>query len=345
MKNKIFLMAAVLFGLFTASCTNDDQNFDDYEYSAVYFAYQFPVRTITLGEDIFDTSLDNQHKCKIMGTVGGVYENNKEVTIDVSVANALTSNLLFNSGGDQIVAMPANYYTLLSNKIVIPKGQISGGVEVQLTDAFFADPLAIKKTYVIPLQMTKVVNADSILSGKALVANPLRPIASDWSVAPKDYVFYAIKYVNPWDGFYLRRGKDTFVGNNGNTALNRVVTRHNQYVEKDQVNRINTLSMKTIDFPVTIKDNTGANINFNLVLTFDDNNGCTISGNNSTQFTATGTGKFVKRGEKNSWGSKDRDALYLDYKVNFQDFTLTTQDTLVLRDRGVTAELFTPVAK
>nr|WP_294785255.1 DUF5627 domain-containing protein [uncultured Flavobacterium sp.] len=343
MKNKIFLMAAVLFVLLTA-CTNEEQDFADYEYSAVYFAYQFPVRTITLGEDIFDTSLDNAHKCKIMGTLGGVYNNDKEVTIDVSVANSLTSNLLFNSGGDQIVAMPANYYTLLSNKIVIPKGEIIGGVEVQLTDAFFADPLAIKKTYVIPLQMTKVVNVDSILSGKALVANPLRALSSDWSVTPKDFVFYAIKYVNPWDGFYLRRGKDTFVGNNGNTALNRVVTRHSAYVEQDQVSRINTLSLKTIDFPITIKDNVGANVNFNLVLTFDNENNCTISGN-TTQFTATGTGKFVKKGEKNSWGSKDRDALYLDYKVNFQDFSLTTKDTLVLRDRGVTTQLFTPVAK
>lgn len=344
MKNKIFLMLTVLFVSLTG-CTNEDQDFNDYEYTAVYFAYQFPVRTITLGEDIFDTTLDNQHKCKIMGTLGGVYSNDKEVTIDVSVANSLTSNLLFNSAGDQIVAMPSNYYNLSSDKIIIPKGQIVGGIEVQLTDAFFADPLAIKKTYVIPLQMTKVVNADSILSGKALVANPLKAISGNWSVAPKDFIFYAIKYVNPWDGFYLRRGKDTFVGNNGNTALNKVVTRHNTYVEQDQVSRINTLSMTTIDFPVTIKDNAGVNINFNLVLTFDDKNNCTVSGNNNAQFTATGTGKFVKRGEKNSWGSKDRDALYLDYKVNFQDFNVTTKDTLVMRDRGVTTELFTPVVK
>lgn len=337
-------MFAVLFVLLT-SCTNEDQNFNDYEYTAVYFAYQFPVRTITLGEDIFDTTLDNQHKCKIMGTLGGVYENDKDITIDVSVANALTSNLLFNNAGEQIVAMPSNYYTLLSNKMVIPKGQIIGGIEVQLTDAFFADPLAVKKTYVIPLQMTKVVNADSILSGKALVTNPLRALASDWSVTPKDFVFYAIKYVNPWDGFYLRRGKDTYVGNNGNTTLNKVVSRHNIYVESDQVSRINTLSLNKIDFPITVKDNAGTNVNFNLVLTFDDKNNCTISGNNNAQFTATGTGKFVKKGEKNSWGSKDRDALYLDYKVNFQDFNITTKDTLVLRDRGVTTELFTPVAK
>ncbi|HEX9152530.1 MAG TPA: DUF5627 domain-containing protein [Flavobacterium sp.] len=53
----------------------------------------------------------------------------------------------------------------------------------------------------------------------------------------------------------------------------------------------------------------------------------------------------MKRGEKNSWGSKDRDALYLDYTVNLASFKVATNDTLVLRDRGVKAETFNPVLK
>ena len=343
MKNKIFLMlTAVLVSM--ASCTNQDAEFDNFDHQSVYFAYQYPVRTITLGEDIFDTTLDNQHKCKIMGTLGGVYSNDNDVTIDIAVANSLPAGFLFNAGENEIVAMPSNYYTLSSNQIVIPKGQITGGVEVQLSDAFFADPLSVKKTYVIPIEMKKVVNADTILSGKALVPNPLKLLSTDWSVAPKDYVLYAVKYVNPWDGNYLRRGKDVIVGNNGNTALNKTVVRHSTYVEGDQVSKINTVSLNTIDFPVVVKDAYGVNINFNLTLTFDNENNCTISGS-STLFTASGTGKFVKKGEKNSWGSKDRDALYLDYKVNFQDFNVATKDTLVLRDRGVTAAVYSPVKK
>ena len=35
--------------------------------------------------------------------------------------------------------------------------------------------------------------------------------------------------------------------------------------------------------------------------------------------TATGTGKFVQDGEKNSWGNKDRDAIYLKYTVDFSN--------------------------
>lgn len=343
MKNRILLMlTAVLVSMI--SCTNQDAEFDNFDHQSVYFAYQYPVRTITLGEDIFDTTLDNQHKCKIMGTLGGVYKNDKDVTIDIAVANSLPAGFLFNAGENEIAAMPSSYYKLSSDKITIPKGQITGGIEVQLSDAFFADPQSIKKTYVIPIEMKKVVNADTILSGKALVSNPLKLLSTDWSVAPKDYVLYAIKYINTWDGNYLRRGKDIISGNNGNTALNRTVVRHNTYVENDQVSKINTLSLKTIDFPVVIKDASGVNVNFNLVLTFDSENKCTVSGS-STSYTASGTGKFVKKGEKNSWGNKDRDAIYLDYKVNFQDFNVTTKDTLVSRDRGVTAAVFNPVKK
>lgn len=344
MKNKIFLMFTILFITLT-SCSNDDMVYDNFEFQSVYFAYQFPVRTITLGEDVFDTTLDNEHKCRIMATLGGVYSNDKDVSVDVEVANPLTTGLLFKVAGDNVLPMPSNYYTLLSNKIVIAKGKVTGGVDVQLTDAFFADPLAIKNTYVIPLKMTNVVNADSILSGKALVANPNRAIAVDWAITPKDFIFYAIKYVNPWDGFYLRRGKDVIVGKNGNTSLNKTIVRHKTYVESDEVFKINTLSLTTINFPIVYKDAGGNNINCKLILSFDGTGNCTVSSSSPGTYTASGTGKFVKKGEKNSWGSKDRDALYLSYNVGLQDFNVTTNDTLVLRDRGVKAEVFSPVLK
>lgn len=322
MKKILYISLVLLSAL--SSCKNNEVEFPDYPVQSVYFAYQSPIRTITLGEDIFDTSLDNQHKLQIMGTLGGVYENKKDITIGVSVDNSLAQNLSFAAPySGTIRAMPANYYTLASDKIVIPKGKIIGGVEVQLTDAFFADPLAVNTTYVIPLKMTNVVNADSILSSKKST-------------------LYAVRYINPWTGFYLRRGKDVFVGKNGNTSLDATVVRHMQYVEKDEVNKVNTSGLTRAAFPVTFKGSGGVNINRTLLLTFDNNGNCTVTAADPS-FTASGTGKFVKRGEKNSWGNQDRDALYLNYQVDLSDRVVSSVDTLVMRDRGVKAETFTPV--
>ncbi|NLR77132.1 DUF5627 domain-containing protein [Chitinophaga eiseniae] len=315
---KKFLMPMVL--LLLAAC-NKNVTFPDYPYQTVYFAYQYPVRTITFGEDIFSTELDNQRKCKIMATTGGVYSSKKTLNIGIAVDNTLLgSGLLFGAGKDQILPMPANYYSLADNKIIIPQGSLAGGVEVQLTDAFFNDPKAIKNTYVIPLRITDKSGADSILSGK-------------------DFILYAIKYVNEWHGNYLRRGKDVVTG-----SVNQTLVRHAEYVEKDEVNKLSTRSMKELEFPVVYKDKDGNNINCTLLLTFHDGEKCAIS-SATANISATGEGQFVKRGEKNSWGSKDRDALYLQYQITFPNMQVSTSDTLVMRDRSVTMETFTPVSK
>src|SRR3546814_6217797 len=56
---------------------------------------------------------------------------------------------LFRSGGDTIRAMPQTYYTLSdADRIVIPGGEMNGGVEVQLTEAFFNDTLGMRLGYV-----------------------------------------------------------------------------------------------------------------------------------------------------------------------------------------------------
>ncbi|MBN2743697.1 MAG: DUF1735 domain-containing protein [Marinilabiliaceae bacterium] len=341
MKKLFYIPLVLLVAL--GACKNQDWDYPDYDSQTVYFPYQFPVRTITLGDDIYDTSMDNAHKCKIMAGTGGVYTANSDVVIDVTVDNAMCEGLFRFAGGGDLVPMPANYYSLSSKQITIPSGEISGGVEVQLTDAFFADPLAIQKTYVIPLRMTNVANADSILEGKPNTSTARRGVSGDWAIAPMDYVFYAVKYINPWHGFYLRRGKDEVVGKNGNSALNESFVRHAAYVEKDEVNSLTTLAYKQTSFPVTLTLS-GTKATYNLILSFDDNGNCTVSSDSQT-YTASGSGKFVSKGEKNSWGSKDRDALYLSYQIELADRTVATTDTLVMRNRGVVVETFTPELK
>lgn len=317
MKSKILLMLCVVF--MASACHNKDVIFKDYTFQTVYFAYQHPVRTLTLGEDIINTDLDNQHKCAIYATLGGVYKNHKNVTVSCSVDNDLVTGVNF-ADGTPVKAMPADYYTLAGDKITIKKDSISAGVEVQLTDAFFEDPDAIKNTYVIPLKMTSVQGADSILEGK-------------------DYTLYAIKYINAWHGFYLRRGVDEITGKNGHSSLDATHYRHQSYVEYDDVQQLFTQNLNEVSLPLIFKDMDGNNINCNLLLHFDKDNHCTVS-SASANITATGSGEFVKKGEKNSWGDKDRDALYLQYEIDLPEQHVSTKDTLVMRNRGVTLETF-----
>lgn len=92
----IYLLA-ILTSL--SSCKNQDWSFDDYGTTTIYFAYQNPVRRLVLGNDeVFDNTLDNQHKCKIMATLGGVYENKTDRIMDFTVDNSLCNNLKFEMG-------------------------------------------------------------------------------------------------------------------------------------------------------------------------------------------------------------------------------------------------------
>jgi hypothetical protein len=353
---KLILVLLILAS--ALGCENEPIIYEDYDYSAVYFPYQYPIRTITLGEDIFDNTLDLQHKCKIMATLSGVYNNKRDVTINFVVADTIPDrfNFVFSPQTNPVRAilpMPRNYYTLASDQIVIKKGDISGGVEVQLTDAFFNDPLSLQANYVIPLIMTTVTNADTILKGKPLIpgTSPRRLRLKQWDIVSKDYVLYAVKYINTWHGFYLRRGKDVVTGAVNTTIVRRpkdIQTYDSgiENVSKWLVN-LNSTSLKALKFPVVLKDAANADYTCNLNITFDDNGNCAITSSDPSTFTATGTGKFVKKGEKNSFGNVDRDVLYLDYTINHSGKGITTQtkDTLLMRNRGVVMETFGVLAQ
>ena len=313
--NKIFaglLIAAVAL----VSC-NKPVIYPDYDYKTVYFASQFPIRTIVLGEDLnIDNSLDNERKVSIKATMGGVRENKNEVVIGVRVDETL-----------------------------IPAGKLLDGVNVQFTDAFFADPKSLTNTYAIPLKMTSVTGADSILKGRAIVDNPNPVNAFNWGIKPQDYTVYVVKFVNTWHGNYLRRGVDAIEGKPAYPTLTRNVVRRKDYVEQDEIKLLTTRALNIVDLPIAIAGANNANQTMNLRLTFDDKTGeCVISAA-GTGYTATGKGKFVKKGEKKSWGNIDRDAVYLEYTIDHPQMTVVGKDTLVMRDRAVAPQYFTPVLR
>ena len=133
MKKKLaYIGLASLLLSFTA-CESSDNEFSDFDYQTVYFANQYGLRTIELGEDEFlDNSLDNQHKVSIKAAWGGGYTNRKNVIIDTQVDESLCENLYFKGSNTPVTPMPTSYYTLAANQINIPKGEVIGGVRYSL---------------------------------------------------------------------------------------------------------------------------------------------------------------------------------------------------------------------
>ncbi len=364
LKKYIYGVAMGTMALTYSSCYNADHEFPDYEGgTTAYFAYQFPVRTLVLGNDIYDNSLDNAHKCQIWSTMGGAY-GGRDAYADIVVDESLCDNLYFvDEGGNPaapVLPMPSSYYNLLSN--VIPyNGDLRGYVEVQFTDAFFNDEKAVENTYVIPLVMTSVRGIDNMLTGTPLEGlTPSRTDTENWGVLAKDYVLYCVKYMNPWQGKYIRRGVDN-VKEKYNT---RQVVRHdfslvnsdlehlkeNPVNANDEVCGITTKNMTQAIFPVSFKTS-GASLSCNLILTFDGNK-CTIS-TDDENVTATGSGEFIAKGTEMpeykdfQWGSNNgvpvqRDILRLTYDVNFskRNVQVSTNDTLVVQTRESNKRVF-----
>lgn len=344
MKRYKYILAALTVTL--AGCENSDRDFPDFDYRTVYFASQYPVRTIILGEDPeSDNTIDNEHKCQIQATTGGGYSNPNNIVVRYTVDNGMVDGLYFKDTDRKIHAMPSTYYKLSSDQIEIQSGKERGGVTVELTDDFFNDQYAIDGNYVIPLRITHTEGADSVLRGNPAVSSPNRFITEDWITVPKDYTLYCVKFINPWHAHYLRRGLDQKTGKAGHETLTGTQVRHETYVEKDEKISLTTSAYRSVKMSLNAKDESSNNIPYTAIITFADDGSCSVTSAAPDSYQISGTGKFVKRGDKNSWGNQDRDVLYLDYTVDLPQLTCHTLDTLVMHYRGVTKESFIPEYK
>jgi len=316
-----FLLTISVIAIIPA-CSNFDIDHDDYIYTAGYFPYQYPVRTLVLGDYIYDNANDNAHKFVISVAMGGVYENKKNREFKVTVDESLCDNLVFSTGGAPVKPLPKNYYTLSSpEKIVIPSGKVNGGIEVQLSDAFFSDPLAIATTYVVPMRIISSSDVDTILDSK-------------------DFTLFAVKYINEYHGTYYHYGtssvKDPSGANVENTNYNT-----EKYVENNPTAKLVTTGHYQVSISVNFESKiiTGS---LSMLLNFSGNN-CTITAPEGASYAVSGSGEFKSKAY--NWGNKERDGIVLNYTVTNDKGSYTAADVLVARDRGVVMEVFTPVEK
>ena len=314
------------------SCENGSQSFPDYEGgTSVYFPYQYPIRTIVLGDDEYDLEeYDWAHKCQIKATFGGSYNGSKG-SVTVAVDESLCDNLYFKDGVTPVKAMPSSYYTLSTTELDF-KGTMNGTTVVQLNDAFFNDPDAVKTTYVIPLVITGQKGFGKILTGTLLNENEKgsRTNSDLWDVKPMDFVLYCVKFQNKYSGFWLT---------NGTTSTPDVVRTNPQTVPEVEVK---SLSLNTCSYHVSYQDGDKL-LEADLMLEFDGSNNCKIS-SLTDGVTATGTGSWGDDSEKNAWGNKDRDGMELNYSVTFANGkTFYTNEKMVWKRSGVTIEEFSTV--
>ena len=333
MKKILFLL--LITSLITA-CENQEVDFPDFDYNAVYFPIQYPVRTLSLGNDVIDNSLDRELKFHIGVSIGGMYENNENWTVEYVVDESLCEGL-----ANDVQPLPSSWYTLEpQDQVTIPAGSFTGLIQVQLEEAFLFDSLSTGNNYVIPLRITRS-NADSILTGAPTTSDPDKLVKADWEAdaPPKDFTLFMVKYVNEYHGYYLKRGvdygQDAF-GNYTDTA-----TYHEKYVEQDEVVSLETVSRYAIETGY-IGANSGEEYAFKIVV--DPSTGeATVETVDDSRYKiiGTGTGEYVPNGD--SWGGEERDVFYLHYKYRVGLYGHEVFDTLVFRNRGIAYEEFVPV--
>jgi hypothetical protein len=342
MKKILYLLSviALIFG-----CTNQDIEFPDFAYQTVYFPFQTPVRSLILGdEEIGDNSIDLEHAFSIGASMGGMYSNTKDRVLTVKLAPELASNIT-DATGTALKLLPTNYYNSTLDKITIPAGSFFGKLRVNLTDAFFADPLSVGLNYVLPVKITSA-SGDSILSGVPVpsIASPDPRIASDWITPPKNYVLFGIKYINPTHGVYLLRGKRTNTKN-----AQDFVTYSKQFIDDNVMTKLTTKSLTVNYMPTVGGTNTEAsNAKYSMMLTFDKGNKSVIVSQKSTSSIAVaGTGKYYSFTDPQAEGynGKKHRTIYLDYTYVDGLNTYHVNDSLVFVDTDMKFEEFQVVVK
>ena len=381
MKKKFKLIFTVALVFSVIACENQENDFDDFGSTSVYFPFQTPVRTLIQGKyDLGFNENDNNGRFEIGVVMSGVYNNDLDRRVHFELAPDLIDAAELGVDTVNVKILPPSYYTIeQKSPVTIPSGSVDGRIPVQLSDAFFDDPLAFAEFeevhYVIPLRITDYEELDSLLTGVPLVDNPIKIRDEDWNPLPKDYTLFGIKFINKYDGIYLRRGEDAAVGfnesvtvfENGNPTetvaetIDGSTVYRAEFVVQDELIPLETSGRNEVITTINVRrPGIATDLQLSLLLTFNDNDEITVSNADpDSNITVTGTGSFVVDGDE--WGGEPRDVIYLDFQYLEQDVEVTQKfffgslvstttstfelnhrvnDTLVIRDRDVKFEEF-----
>ncbi len=366
MKKYILGLAAATVIL--ASCTNSDKEFEDFSKQAVYFPIQYPVRTIVLGEDRLDNSIDLEHAFSIGASVGGMDGNNKNWTVNFGLAPELMNKIDGkNSSGVQgpIKMLPANYFSIVTgadSTMIIPKGSSNSSLRINLTDAFFNDSKSVGLYYVLPLKIKSASTV--ILTGEPAFSltqnpNPNIHLAADWKTnkRPRNYTLFAVRFINPLHGTFFHRGKQY-----KNGVLDK--TFHAKDIEMDMTTVYTTTGLREVTMKrmgeflppaVLIPSSPISKLTFTDPV--DGMGDVTVAPVTGSTLGVTGSGKYYKSTTEFAkthglWLVDPKTGKQIPHLTVVLDYSVTGisagntynfKDTLVFRDNGVKYEEFSPV--
>lgn len=187
-----------------SACERYEDYINDYDYSAVYFGSQKPLRTLVARED--KESLD----FKIGVVLGGLLENKQDQWVTFEIDTTLFQTV---TGASNFKLLPDDWYnfSISENKIIIPKGKFLGDFTISIDKTkFTADPLSLGNKYALPLKIIDS-SADSILRGSDIVKG-------------KDYTILVVKYISEFSGTYYVRGEQAELDAQGNVIESTKVT-------------------------------------------------------------------------------------------------------------------------
>ncbi|WP_157493614.1 DUF1735 domain-containing protein [Draconibacterium sediminis] len=214
MKIKNYIIYCLLVLPLLWGCSEYEDYVEDYDYSAVYFGTQKPLRTV-VARDVM--------QFKFGVALGGKREN----TVSETAKYVIDPNLLQTvEGADQFTLLPTDYYTLSDDgEFVVSAGEFIGDVTLTLDKALFtADPDAVANTYALPVRVTEATT-DTVLAGM-------------------DYSIIVVKYISPYHGTYYSKGVEYELDGTG-TQVNSVVF-SNKDLSKNMTKDFSTLALNTI---------------------------------------------------------------------------------------------------
>lgn len=184
----ILVIIVSLLG-FISGCESYEDYIEDYDFTAVYFGSQKPLRTVVARDPM---------QIKFGVSLGGVRMNKQDQWVKFRLEPELLQSV---AGAGAFTLLPKDYYEMElpggDSVFIIPAGKVIGDVTLKLKESFTTDPLAIHNTYALPIRILKT-SADSILSNNEMSE-------------PKDYTILVIKYIAKESGVYYVKGSETDV--------------------------------------------------------------------------------------------------------------------------------------